>query len=94
MTKDENTLQLVTQDETNPTTVHPAAEAGKNIWLFNIKEDPNEKNDLSDEMPDKVMELLDRLGHYNTTAVPCRFPKPDPKADPKLHGGYWMPWED
>ena len=74
--------------------IHPAKEAGKNIWLFNIKDDPNEKNELSEQMPGKIMELLDILAYYNSSAVPCRYPKPDLRSDLKLNGGYWKPWED
>lgn len=66
--------------------------ATKNTWLFNITADPNEHNDLSDTMPNVVMQMLDVLAQFNKTAVPCRFPEPDPKADPKYHDGYWGPW--
>ncbi|XP_062594709.1 arylsulfatase B-like [Saccostrea cucullata] len=68
-------------------------EAEKNIWLFNITEDPNEHNDVSGTMQHVVMNMLELLAQYNKTAVPCRYPNIDPKADPKYHGGYWGPWE-
>ncbi|XP_061189376.1 arylsulfatase B-like [Saccostrea echinata] len=71
--------------------INSAAE--KNIWLFNITDDPNEHNDVSDTMQHVVMDMLELLAQYNKTAVPCRFPNIDPKADPKYHGGYWGPWE-
>ncbi len=64
----------------------------KNLWLFNIKDDPTEHHDLSEQNPEVVKQLLDRLAYYESTAVPCRYPKPDPKADPRLHGGAWKPW--
>ncbi|KAK3087860.1 hypothetical protein FSP39_011626 [Pinctada imbricata] len=64
----------------------------KNVWLFNIEKDPTEHNDLSDVMPNLVRKLLDLLVQFNKTAVPCRYPKYDPMADPKYHGGYWGPW--
>ena len=66
----------------------------KNIWLFNITADPTEHNDLSDTQPEVVKKLLDRLAYYNSTAVPCRYPKPDPQSNPKLHDGAWVPWRD
>ena len=28
-----------------------------------------------------------------TTAVPPRYPKPDPNSNPGKHGGVWGPWE-
>ncbi|BFZ15529.1 hypothetical protein BsWGS_18568 [Bradybaena similaris] len=65
----------------------------KNVWLFNVKLDPTESNDLSDSRPDLVQELLHRLVVYNSTAVPPTYPQSDPNCDPKLHGGYWGPWE-
>ena len=67
--------------------------AEKNIWLFNITDDPNEHNDVSGTMQHVVMNMLALLAQYNQTAVPCRYPAMDPKADPKYHGGYWGPWE-
>ncbi|XP_061189374.1 arylsulfatase B-like [Saccostrea echinata] len=66
--------------------------SNKNIWLFNITADPYEHKDVSDTMPHVVMQMLSLLAQYNKTAVPCRYPKMDPKADPKYHGGYWGPW--
>ena len=66
----------------------------KNVWLYNMKSDPYEYRDLSDKYPDVVMKLLERLTYYNSTAVPCKYPPPDPNADPSKHGGLWGPWVD
>ena len=66
----------------------------KNIWLFNITNDPLEKYDLSDSYPDIVKTMLDRLSAYNATAVPVRYPPPDPECNPELHGDAWVPWRD
>ena len=66
----------------------------KKIYLFNIANDPEERHELSAEYPDKVMELLARLEVYNSTSVPVRYPPPDPAANPALHDGMWVPWED
>ncbi|XP_052813682.1 arylsulfatase B-like [Mya arenaria] len=65
----------------------------KNLWLFNIAKDPNERVDLSDQEPTRVRAMLKRLKIYQKTAVPCRYPNGDPKADPSLRGGFWGPWE-
>ena len=64
----------------------------KNLWLFNIANDPNERIELSDVYPEKVQELLERLAYYNRTAVPVRFPADDPRSNPTFHGGFWGPW--
>ena len=65
----------------------------KNVWLFNIRDDPYEHMDLSDTREDIVKYLLDRLVYYNSTAVPVRYPPPDPQSNPALHGNAWVPWK-
>ncbi|CAG5132127.1 unnamed protein product, partial [Candidula unifasciata] len=65
----------------------------KNVWLFNITADPNEHNDLSKEKPLEVLRMLQILVQFNNTAVPPRYPPPDPRCDPALHGDVWGPWE-
>ena len=67
---------------------------GKNIWLFNIAEDPLETTDLSSKKPFLVRFLLDKLAVYNETAVPAVYPPFDPESDPAKHGGIWYPWVD
>jgi hypothetical protein len=64
----------------------------KKLFLFNIAKDPEERHELSSQNPEKVNELLLRLEEYNSTAVPVRFPNPDPAANPALHDGEWSPW--
>lgn len=66
----------------------------KNVWLFNITADPCERQDLADQRPDVVQQLLARLAYYNQTAVPVYFPPDDPRAEPSRHGGAWVPWVD
>ena len=67
-------------------------ESQKNVWLFNIDNDPNEIYDLTDQRPDIVEFMLQRLAFYNSTAVDCIYPPEDPLSNPKLHGGFWGPW--
>ena len=74
-----------------PTSLDDAPQ--KNIWLFNITADPNERSDLSQSHPDVVKQLLERLAFYNSTAVPVRFPPNSISASPRFHGGVWGPWE-
>ena len=64
----------------------------KNLWLFDIKKDPGEDKDLSEKMPEKVVELLEKLAMYNETVVPNVDVGKDSKAAPQLHGGYWGSW--
>ncbi|XP_052091226.1 arylsulfatase B-like [Mytilus californianus] len=64
----------------------------KNIWLFNIENDPYEKHDLSTKRPEVVFDLLEMLANFALTSVPCFYPENDFMADPKYHEGYWGPW--
>ncbi|KAL5011997.1 hypothetical protein ScPMuIL_010548 [Solemya velum] len=64
----------------------------KNVWLFNIDLDPNEKMGVSHDYPHVVKALLTRLAQLNATAVPARYPKGDPRSNPALRGGFWGPW--
>ena len=64
----------------------------KNLWLFDILKDPLEVHDLSNDLPDIVHFLLQKLNQYNLTAVPVLYPPFDLNADPDKHGGYWVPW--
>nr|XP_033505873.1 arylsulfatase I-like [Epinephelus lanceolatus] len=70
----------------------PKSSTLKNIWLFNITADPCERQDLADQRPDVVQQLMARLAYYNRTAVPVYFPPDDPRADPSQHSGAWEPW--
>ena len=54
-----------------------AEEDGATIELFNIAQDPNEKNNLAQQNPDKVKELRDR---YNAIASQAEPPKSAPPA--------------
>jgi len=47
-----------------------AAAAGVQIELFNVVEDPSEKDDRSAAQPEKVKDLFDRLNAYARAAVP------------------------
>jgi hypothetical protein len=64
----------------------------KNIWLFNITNDPYERIDLSETRPEVVETLLTMLADYYMTSVPCFYPDNNFMADPKHHSGYWGPW--
>ena len=62
------------------------------IFLFNIAQDPEEREELSEKHPEIVRELLARVEMFNSTSVPARFPRPDPDSKPCRHGGVWVPW--
>ncbi|CAH1797288.1 unnamed protein product [Owenia fusiformis] len=65
----------------------------KNVYLYNIANDPLEKKDLSASMPDKVREMLDRLKALQPKTRREPYPCPDPDCDPtKYDPPVWMPW--
>ena len=64
----------------------------KEIWLFNIVKDPQEKNDLSDLHHGIVKRMLERLQYYRNAMVPVRYPDYDPNSNPDLNGGVWRPY--
>ncbi|KAJ8022134.1 Arylsulfatase B [Holothuria leucospilota] len=83
----------ISPPEDGTPSVHPHEPTSKHLWLFNIKEDPNEYFDLSDKRTDKVKELFDRLSYYYKGAVPVSYPGGDPNCNPALHNNTWTNWE-
>ncbi|XP_071109083.1 arylsulfatase B-like [Haliotis cracherodii] len=64
---------------------------GKETHLFNLKDDPLEKHDLAEAMPEMVAKLRERLLEYKRQMVPANYPDPDPKGDPKRYNNTWTP---
>ncbi|KAF6037039.1 hypothetical protein EB796_004656 [Bugula neritina] len=65
----------------------------KNIYLFNVAEDPEERNDLTDSHPNVVNFMLKRLAQWQKgSAVPVFYPQDDENCNPALHGGIWGLW--
>lgn len=52
------------------------------VELFNLKDDPGEKNDLAVAMPEKARELRDLLAQWRLS-VGAQMPSPNPNYDPK-----------
>ncbi|XP_055792033.1 arylsulfatase B [Salvelinus fontinalis] len=63
----------------------------KPVMLFDVEADPEERDEVSDQHPDVVDNLLRRLGHYLQRSQPITFPDDDPRCDPGT--GAWGPWE-
>lgn len=64
----------------------------KSPCLFNILNDPCERNNLADEFPDKVQFLLSRISHHIVEMVPSIRKPPDLRCDPKFHNFTWTWW--
>ncbi|XP_070560380.1 arylsulfatase J-like isoform X2 [Ptychodera flava] len=74
---------------------HDAAyncDLSKRPCLYDISRDPCEYENLADKYPDVLQRLLSRLEEYNSTAVEPLYADPDPRSDPALHNGAWVPW--
>ena len=62
--------------------------------LFNVKDDPCEYRDLSDQFPIIYEIMLRRLGEYRRKmAKPRMVTYRDPRANPKRWKGVWTPWK-
>ena len=55
--------------------------------LFNLTEDPYEKNDLAEAEPERTQQMHEQLMSY-LNEVGAKFPQPDPKFDPKKRADY------
>ena len=75
-------------------TIEPPPYTPSFTWLFNIKEDPNERKNLASEYPEIVKQLKERLEYYNSTHIEQLDPLHDPKSNPANFGGVWTPWLD
>ena len=95
--------KLITGNPQNGSWIAPPEDTGnhsipdpdpktKNIWLFDISKDPNEKTDLFERHKDVAVSMLNKLAEYQATSVPVRYPKADLHCNPKLHNGFWGPW--
>ncbi|XP_071809573.1 arylsulfatase B-like [Asterias amurensis] len=77
-----------------PLNASTSCQPFKDPCLFNINQDPCEFYNIADQNPDILGELLKRLQQLNATAVPPlnKDLMPDPRGDPRLHNGNWVPW--
>jgi len=65
------------------------------MLVFNLKEDPEERVDISADNPEVVEKLKARAIEHFLNLQPQFTPAEDPLGDPKRWGGYWGPgWCD
>ena len=63
------------------------------VVLYNITADPEERHDLSNELPDVLKEMKDRMNYYLNTTVPAVYKPADPNALKEARkNGIWGPW--
>ncbi|XP_071945721.1 arylsulfatase B-like isoform X2 [Antedon mediterranea] len=92
LTGDPGNSSWIAPPESNIKAPVPTDPKGKFLWLFNIKDDPNEYNDLSALRPDIVYQLTERLAFYANSSLPVFFPPPDVRSNPALHDDMWSDW--
>ena len=73
-------------------TVEPPPYTPSFTWLFNIEDDPNERNNVADQHPEIVKQLKERIEYYNSTHIEQLDPPLDPRSNPANFGGVWTPW--
>ena len=61
-------------------------------WLFNVIEDPTERNNVAESNPEIVSQLMKRIEVFNSTHIEQLAPPMDPACDPKYFNGVWTPW--
>ncbi|TRY84223.1 hypothetical protein DNTS_026644 [Danionella cerebrum] len=64
----------------------------KPLMLFDVQNDPEEREEISHQHPELVSFLLKRLQFYQSQAKPVQFPPDDPRCDPGPSGA-WGPWQ-
>ncbi|XP_067057174.1 arylsulfatase B-like isoform X1 [Acropora muricata] len=63
------------------------------VALYNITADPEERNDLSQVLPDVVKKMKERMDYYINSSVPPLFKGTDPNAlKIARKNGIWGPW--
>ena len=63
------------------------------VALYNITADPEERNDLSQVLPDVVKKMKERMDYYIHSSVPPLFKGTDPNAlKIACKNGIWGPW--
>lgn len=73
-------------------SIDPPPDNPSQIWLFNVTEDPYEKNNMAGTFQDIVALMKERIEAFNSSHVVQMDPPFDPNADPKNFGGVWTPW--
>lgn len=62
--------------------------------LFNIKDDPCERNNLASQRPNIVLNMEQLIMKHRKTAIAPRNVPRDPNADPAKWNGTWTNWLD
>ena len=78
------------QSEDNKSEV--GCEAFREPCLFNIIEDPCEKNNLAKQNPNVIKMMERHVAHFRRIALPARNKPSDPLSNPKYYNNTWTWW--
>ena len=76
-------------DSKDPRPAPPAPVPTNHTFLFNIADDPEEREDLSEVFPDKVVEMVDRITELSKELVKADNPDTVFAGNPINHGWEW-----
>ncbi|XP_055357297.1 arylsulfatase J-like [Paramacrobiotus metropolitanus] len=62
--------------------------------LYDLTNDPCETDNVANEQPGIMTQLLGTIAQYSKSAIAGRQKPFDARADPKLHNGMWTAWDD
>lgn len=63
------------------------------LCLFDLRQDPCERNNIALNHPHKVQALLQRLQELRDSMVPMKNKFMDPNSNPKYHNSTWTWWK-
>ncbi|XP_033123970.1 arylsulfatase B-like [Anneissia japonica] len=95
LTGDDGRTGWYAPPDTNIASISGPPTTDQRAWLFNIKDDPLEMNDLSEKRPRVLKFLLQRIQNYYEQSTPVFYPDVQPQlADPCSNGNecVWGPW--
>lgn len=84
-----------TREDVSPTSENATID-GRAVWLFDLGQDPNERENLALTYPEVVGDMqrrLDELSDPSTGYVAPQDNSVNPRALPALHGGVWAPFQ-
>jgi hypothetical protein len=84
------------KEDVDASSQGPVSMGGDSVWLFNLKEDPQERKNVAIAHPDIVERLQIRLTELADKHNGYQDPQnnvPAVRSLPSLHNGTWSPWK-
>ncbi|PVD33861.1 hypothetical protein C0Q70_05123 [Pomacea canaliculata] len=76
---------------TQDNTISRTKEATWKPQLYNIRNDPQERNDLAQKQPQILKFMMNRLSRWMASGVKPQTSPVDPRSNPRNWGGVWTP---